>query len=227
MKAFKAISYSNHLVKSVIIPIYFGVLRCISDIHTNLSGISSSLTRTLKKWESTLFEEKNDQKEQAAHTLKGNMIMSPMLCPPIRQKDIMVATKTYDEQLGAQFMQLQLTRPSKLIKSEPLSHNQTRPLYTAAEKEWLAFLRVFLFWRLYLKDVRLTVVKGYRSFKWLLNLAEESEGLTRWSLRLDKLDNYVKSWPVPPQRAADAVAQCLAEISKNQKWMTTSPHYSA
>ena len=161
----------------------------------HFAKIAAPLTAMLRKRESDVLPDLDEERTTAFNQLKECLISHPVLELTRLELPYPLDTEASDAQLSCKLQQTHEDGHRYPVGYWSRMLSSAERNYSTTEKECLAILWAVQTLRLYLERERLTVNTDHHSLRWLMILADASGRLARWRLYLAEYDfdvNYLK-----------------------------------
>jgi hypothetical protein len=153
----------------------------------NFSKIAKPLTELLKKNTPYVW---NDKTEAAFITLQTLLTTEPLFQYPDFTRPFVLTADGSNEAIGAVLSQGRIGKDLPIAYASRILNNAERT-YPTVEKEFLAKVWGYKYFRQYLYGRKFTIVAYRRPLTWIFSVKDASSRLLRWRLKLEKYEYEV------------------------------------
>lgn len=125
------------------------------------------------------------------HEPHDKLVALPILAVPYNEDSFTLETNACNDQVGRILLQEQHEGITKLVGYWFQSLTKANQAYDTTQPEYFALAWSVLILRAYLQGICFTIQTDHPSLIWILILADATDGLTRWRLRLSEFKSDV------------------------------------
>ena len=154
----------------------------------------------------------NDKTETAFVTLKLLLTTEPLLQYPDFTRPFVLTTDASNDTVGFILNQGPMGKDLPIAYTSRTLNNDERN-YPTIEKELLAIVWRYMYFRQYLYGRKFTVVTDHRPVTWFFSVKDPSSRLLRWRLKLEEYEYEVKYKKGSSNTNADALSRIHVTVN--------------
>lgn len=160
------------------------------DYITSLDDLSPSLQELRRRSPNDLHTQKkelgtlNEEEMIALDVWREKLLSPPVLALPKRKEQFTADTDAGDRQVGCVLLHRQEDVSGRHARYFSRTLSEPEMNLGTTHREILAISWTALLLRPYFKGMKLIIRPDYHALRWVLNLADPTEKLARWRLRL-------------------------------------------